>query len=563
MNAAPPLSYPHGPQHHHPNPHTQLQQQEAQKPQPQQQDEESNIQTSSSSSSSTNLRRGPWSPEEDRKLLDSINLFGATNWVRISQSIGTRTPKQCRERYHQNLKPSLNRNPISPEEGQLIEELVGKYGKRWAEIARHLNGRSDNAIKNWWNGGANRRRRASSQAIFNEPIQLHQQPLHHHLQPLEYNQHYSPAFNTQIFQQQQQQQLPHQIQQIPGPGPIHHQIPVLQHSHSQPHGINQTNQSFPSPLNHSQSSTAAPTSNSNSNPTGPNPNQSGQSNSQQPLMMLSSLSQQQMLPPVNSSRSVSMNQEIFQQQPGVKRFLEEQHIPTRRHSTQTIMTAQGPTTIGGGGSVSNNLTNGSNSQTSQSTSSPFSASPLSRGPSSRNSSISFDPTSHPPSSSGFFSEYSNNNSRRSSIAPDVFPNPFHYSNNVKRQNSATYLSPSFTPHRGSASGLPSSLSTLTYTPNDSSDGGNGTESSTPIFKSNFNFKQNEQEQAAKLIQKQENNGHAPGPNQVTNQVTNEPPLKAETSDENTKPEDGEVDGVEVEGKGEGKKKVMNISNLLG
>lgn len=108
-------------------------------------------------------RRGPWSPEEDRKLMELISIFGPSNWVRISNTLNTRTPKQCRERYHQNLKPSLNRTPITNEEGEMIEKLVAKYGKKWAEIARHLNGRSDNAIKNWWNGGANRRRRASTQ----------------------------------------------------------------------------------------------------------------------------------------------------------------------------------------------------------------------------------------------------------------------------------------------------------------------------------------------------------------------------------------------------------------
>lgn len=88
-----------------------------------------------------------------------VQSQGALNWVRIAQTLGSRTPKQCRERYHQNLKPSLNHNPITPEEGLLIERLVHELGKRWAEIARQLDGRSDNAVKNWWNGSQNRRRR--------------------------------------------------------------------------------------------------------------------------------------------------------------------------------------------------------------------------------------------------------------------------------------------------------------------------------------------------------------------------------------------------------------------
>ncbi|KAJ4263202.1 hypothetical protein NW762_006824 [Fusarium torreyae] len=108
----------------------------------------------------TSHRRGPWSNAEDAYLMSLVHTHGALNWVRIAQTLGSRTPKQCRERYHQNLKPSLNHDPITPDEGLQIERLVGEIGKRWAEIARRLHGRSDNAVKNWWNGSQNRRRRS-------------------------------------------------------------------------------------------------------------------------------------------------------------------------------------------------------------------------------------------------------------------------------------------------------------------------------------------------------------------------------------------------------------------
>lgn len=108
---------------------------------------------------SRSSRRGPWLPEEDATLLHLVRTQGPNNWVRISQHMQHRSPKQCRERYHQNLKPTLNHDPITTLEGEVIEQLVQEMGKRWAEIARRLGNRSDNAVKNWWNGSMNRRKR--------------------------------------------------------------------------------------------------------------------------------------------------------------------------------------------------------------------------------------------------------------------------------------------------------------------------------------------------------------------------------------------------------------------
>lgn len=179
-------------------------------------------------------KRGPWSQTEDQYLVHLVNLHGAHNWVRISSTIQTRSPKQCRERFHQNLKPNLNHEPITPEEGLMIEQMVAEMGKRWAEIARRLRGRSDNAVKNWWNGGMNRRRRSNNsrrtelQVRHQPPMTVHSlppPPTHHHQLPSSFPQHGAPPqqyFGQPVFHpSHMQQQQPHHFS-VPSNAPMYH-----------------------------------------------------------------------------------------------------------------------------------------------------------------------------------------------------------------------------------------------------------------------------------------------------------------------------------------------------
>nr|GLL32967.1 transcription factor MYB24-like [Ipomoea trifida] len=85
------------------------------------------------------LRRGPWTLEEDTLLIKYIAAHGEGRWNALAKCAGLRrTGKSCRLRWLNYLKPDIKRGNLTPQEQILILELHSKWGNRVQKQARQL-----------------------------------------------------------------------------------------------------------------------------------------------------------------------------------------------------------------------------------------------------------------------------------------------------------------------------------------------------------------------------------------------------------------------------------------
>lgn len=93
--------------------------------------------------------RHRFSQAEDMLLKNLVaEANGVVNWKDIASKMGTRTARQCRERYKNYLKPTIVKKNWTKDEDSIILQKYQELGNKWESIARFLKGRSGSDTRN-------------------------------------------------------------------------------------------------------------------------------------------------------------------------------------------------------------------------------------------------------------------------------------------------------------------------------------------------------------------------------------------------------------------------------
>ena len=90
-----------------------------------------------------------FTPEEETRLQQIVAMIGCYNWQAVANILGTKTARQCKEKWYGTFK-SKNLNTWSIEEDILLVKQYAVFGPKWKKIAALIPGRTSNSIRNRW-----------------------------------------------------------------------------------------------------------------------------------------------------------------------------------------------------------------------------------------------------------------------------------------------------------------------------------------------------------------------------------------------------------------------------
>ncbi|KAJ1389228.1 SANT/Myb domain [Sesbania bispinosa] len=80
------------------------------------------------------MKKGPWTPQEDKVLIEYVNKHNERNWNAVQKNFGLlRCGKSCRLRWANHPRPNLKKGSFSQEEETIIIDLHAKIGNKWLE----------------------------------------------------------------------------------------------------------------------------------------------------------------------------------------------------------------------------------------------------------------------------------------------------------------------------------------------------------------------------------------------------------------------------------------------
>ncbi|NXU96812.1 SNPC4 protein, partial [Cettia cetti] len=98
-----------------------------------------------------NLKKGPWTAEEDNMLMAAVQKYREKEWYKIRTEVPGRNDAQCRDRYLKALHWDVKKGKWSLEEEEQLIELVQKHGLgHWSKIASELPHRTGSQCQSKW-----------------------------------------------------------------------------------------------------------------------------------------------------------------------------------------------------------------------------------------------------------------------------------------------------------------------------------------------------------------------------------------------------------------------------